>query len=204
MTRLRRRAVATSEGGGERAFLGRTAHGGSIVSSAAMTPHQIVIAQAADRMLVTPDGLGFVYVPGPMFCACGRLDSECDQSRKACLPKECHDDYDEPDIIMAAARVPFVQTGMIVHPDDCLNCGRDGHPLFCSPIVSDLRDDDEPRGMTAILLYRTGESREEPCAELRRRWRLARDFDQTRVYTGRWGTAPRGEVWPIAEIEDGA
>lgn len=64
------------------AFLRRTAMtGGSIVSSAAMTATQIAIARAADRMLVTPDGYGFVYVPGPRFCACGRIESDCDQSR---------------------------------------------------------------------------------------------------------------------------
>ena len=45
------------------AFLRRTAMGGSIVSSATMTPAQIAAARAADRMLVTPDGYGFVYVP---------------------------------------------------------------------------------------------------------------------------------------------
>jgi hypothetical protein len=49
-----------------RAFLRRTAmSGGSIVSSSAMTAQQIAIARAADRLLVTPDGYGFVYVPGP-------------------------------------------------------------------------------------------------------------------------------------------
>jgi hypothetical protein len=114
------------------------------------------------------------------------------------------DDSDESDIIAAGRRVPFVQTGMIVHPDDCLNCERGGHPLWCSPIVSNIRDDDERWGMTATLLYRTGEVREEPCQELRRRWRLARDFDQTRVYTGRWGAVPRGGVWPVAEVEEWA
>lgn len=61
-----------------RAFLRRTAMtGGSIVSSAAMTATQIAIARAADRMLVMPDGYGFVYVPGPRFCACGRPESDC-------------------------------------------------------------------------------------------------------------------------------
>lgn len=45
-----------------RAFLRRTATGGSIVSTTAMTARQIAIARAADRVLVTPDGLGFVYV----------------------------------------------------------------------------------------------------------------------------------------------
>jgi hypothetical protein len=67
-----------------RSFLRRTATtGGSIVSSSAMTPTQIAIARAADRMFVTPDGLGFVYVPGPMFCACGRLDSDDSSERTA-------------------------------------------------------------------------------------------------------------------------
>lgn len=71
-----------------RAFLRQTAMaGGSIVSSASMTPRQIAIARAADRMLVMPDGYGFVYVPGPRFCACGRPESDCDQSRAGC-PKE--------------------------------------------------------------------------------------------------------------------
>jgi len=71
-----------------RSFLLRTATaGGSIVSSAAMTSTQIAIARSADRMLVTSDGYGFVYVPGPRFCMCGRLDSDCDQSRASCPKK---------------------------------------------------------------------------------------------------------------------
>jgi hypothetical protein len=49
-----------------RSFLVRTAQGGTVVSSAAMTPMQIAIARAAERMLVMPDGLRFVYVPGPL------------------------------------------------------------------------------------------------------------------------------------------
>lgn len=49
-----------------------------------MTATQIAIARAADRMLVTPDGHGFVYIPGPRFCACGRVESDCDQSRASC------------------------------------------------------------------------------------------------------------------------
>lgn len=44
----------------------------------------------------------------------------------------------------------------------------------------------------------------EPCDELRRRWRMARDFDQNRVYTGRWGAIPRGAVWPVAEVNEDA
>lgn len=47
-----------------RAFLVRAAAGGAIVSSATLAPHQIAIARAANRLLVTPDGLGFVYVSG--------------------------------------------------------------------------------------------------------------------------------------------
>ncbi len=84
-----------------RDFLRRTAMtGGSIVSSAAMTATQIAIAQAADRMLVTPDGYGSVYIPGPRFCACGRVESDCDQSRASC-PKadpasEGDDETDKP------------------------------------------------------------------------------------------------------------
>lgn len=112
-------------------------------------------------------------------------------------------DDDETDIIIAGRQVPFVQVGMIVHPDDCLNCERDSHPmLWCSALVCEMHDD-EP-GMVATLLYRDGERREEPCDELRRRWRLARDFDHCRVYTGRWGSTPRGSVWPTTEIEEDA
>ena len=109
---------------------------------------------------------------------------------------------EESDIIIAGRQVPFVQVGMIVHPDDCLNSERDGSPLWCSALVCDIHDDDETArfGMMATLLFRNGERREEPCDELRRRWRLARDFDQARVYTGRWGAIPRGSVWPVAEV----
>ena len=112
----------------------------------------------------------------------------------------------ESDIIIAGRQVPFVQVGMIVHPDDCLNCERDGSPLWCSALVCDIHDDDETArfGMMATLLFRNGERREEPCAELRRRWRMARDFDQNRVYTGRWGATPRGSVWPVAEVNEDA
>ena len=171
-----------------RAFLRRTAMtGGSIVSSAAMTATQIAIARAADRMLVTPDGYGFVYVPGP------KTD-------------HAHEDDEESDIVIAGRQVPFVQVGMIVHPDDCLNCERGGSTLWCSALVCDIHDDDETArfGMMATLLFRNGERREEPCDELRRRWRMARDFDQTRVYTGRWGAIPRGSVWPVAEVNEDA
>lgn len=113
---------------------------------------------------------------------------------------------DETDIIIAGRQVPFVQVGMIVHPDDCLNCERDGSPLWCSALVCDIHDDDETArfGMMATLLFRNSERREEPCDELRRRWRLARDFDQGRVYTGRWGAIPRGSVWPVAEVNEDA
>jgi hypothetical protein len=191
-----------------RAFLRRTAMtGGSIVSSAAMTATQIAIARAADRMLVTPDGYGFVYIPGPRFCACGRVESDCDQSRASCPKADpASEGDDETDIIIAGRQVPFVQVGMIVHPDDCLNCERDGSPLWCSALVCDIHDDDETArfGMMATLLFRNGERREEPCDELRRRWRLARDFDQGRVYTGRWGAIPRGSVWPVAEVNEDA
>ena len=204
-----RQALATAEAERDeaRAFLRRTAMtGGSIVSSAAMTAQQIAIARAADRMLVTPDGYGFVYVPGPRFCACGRIESDCDQSRASCPMTDHTSEDDESDIIIAGRQVPFVQVGMIVHPDDCLNCERDGNPLWCSALVCDIHDDDETArfGMMATLLFRNGERREEPCDELRRRWRLARDFDQNRVYTGRWGATPRGSVWPVAEVNEDA
>ena len=118
---------------------------------------------------------------------------------KACsgaLPKS-ESEIEETDIIIITGRrVPFVQVGMIVHPDDCLNCERDGSPLWCSALVCDHDHD----GMTATLLFRNGERREEPFDELRRRWRMACDFNQGRVYTGRWGAVPRGSVWPVAEV----
>ena len=188
-----------------RAFLRRTAMaGGTIVSSASMTPKQIAIARAADRMIFMPDGYGFVYVPGPRFCACGRPESDCDQSRAACPMADHMSEDDESNIIVAGRQVPFVQVGMIVHPDDCLNCERDGNPLWCSALVCDIHDDDETASLMATLLFRNGERREKPCDELRRRWRVARDFDQNRVYTGRWGATPRGSVWPVAEVNEEA
>ena len=146
------------------------------------------------------------FDPGPRFCACGRVESDCDQSRASCPMTDHTSEDDESDIIIAGRQVPFVQVGMIVHPDDCLNCERDGNPLWCSALVCDIHDDDETArfGMMATLLFRNGERREEPCAELRRRWRMARDFDQNRVYTGRWGATPRGSVWPVAEVNEDA
>ena len=87
------------------AFLRRTAMtGGSIVSSAAMTAQQIAIARAADRMIVTPDGYGFVYVPGPRFCACGRIESDCDQSRASCPMTDHTSEDDESDIYTARTK----------------------------------------------------------------------------------------------------
>jgi len=116
------------------------------------------------------------------------------------------EDDEESGIVIAGRRVPFVQVGMIVHSDDCLHCERDGNSLWCAALVCDIHDDDETArfGMTATLLFRNGERREEPCNELRRRWRMARDFDQGRVYTGRWGAIPRGSVWPVAEVNEDA
>ena len=74
---------------------------------------------------------------------------------------------------------------MTAYPEDCtlLVCCEDGYRTELS-----LRPD----------------TREEPCDELRRRWRLSRDFDQGRVYTGRWGAIPRGSVWPVAEVNEDA
>lgn len=94
-----------------RRFLARTAHGGSIVSSAALTPQQIAIARASDRMLVTPDGYGFVYVPrakpdrerqfesGPGFI----IAKAC----PACLHTKCGEDC-RCDCDAARARLPLV------------------------------------------------------------------------------------------------
>ena len=100
------------------AFLRRTAMtGGSIVSSAAMTARQIAIARAADRMLVTPDGYGFLYVPGPRFCACGRIESDCDQSRASCSKADPASEDEESDIIIAGRQVP-VERGPKVVPHE--------------------------------------------------------------------------------------
>ncbi len=34
--------------------------------------------------VIAADRYGFVYIPGPRFCACGRVESDCDQSRASC------------------------------------------------------------------------------------------------------------------------
>lgn len=47
-------------------FLRRLEHGGTIVSTADLTPEEVALARAADRLLVLADGLGFVYLPGPV------------------------------------------------------------------------------------------------------------------------------------------
>lgn len=109
------------------------------------------------------------------------------------------DEYEDEyvGLIAAGSQLPFVQVGMIIHPDDCLNCERDGNPLWCCALVCAIEGGST---LDATLLYRNGERRQEPCTELRRRWRLARDFDAGRVYTGRWGYIPRGSVWPTAEV----
>ena len=57
--------------------------------------------------------------------------------------------------------------------------------------------------MMATLLFATANAARSRD-ELRRRWRMARDFDQNRVYTGRWGAIPRGSVWPVAEVNEDA
>lgn len=140
-----------------------------------------------------------------MWARCGPVSDKQPMEAMMSKPSVTIDGV-ESDIIIAGRQVPFVQVGMIVHPDDCLNCERDGNPLWCSALVCDIHDDDETArfGMMATLLFRNGERREVPCDELRRHWRMARDFDQTRVYTGRWGAIPRGSVWPVAEVNEEA
>ncbi len=44
-------------------FLRRLEQGGTIVSTAALTPEEIALARTSDRLLVLADGLGFVYLP---------------------------------------------------------------------------------------------------------------------------------------------
>jgi len=81
-------------------FLEHVTSGGTIIATAALTPMQIAIARAADRMHVSQRGFGYVHVPGPRFCACGRVESDCDQSRASC-PKTDHasEDDDETNAI---------------------------------------------------------------------------------------------------------
>jgi hypothetical protein len=104
---------------------------------------------------------------------------------------------DDP-IIPAGSRLPFVQTGMIVHADDCLH----GNGITCAAIVSALYEESD--GMTATLEYPGGRRRIESCQELRRRYKLTRDFDPNRTYTGRFAPPPKGEVRLSAEIEPDA
>jgi len=47
-------------------FLEHVTSGGTIIATAALTPTQIAIARAADRMHVSQRGFGYVYVPGPV------------------------------------------------------------------------------------------------------------------------------------------
>lgn len=63
------------------AFVRRVASGGTIVSSNALTPTQIVIARAADRMHIDDDGLGYVYVPGPLAFRGSIADMDEDELR---------------------------------------------------------------------------------------------------------------------------
>lgn len=103
------------------------------------------------------------------------------------------DEDEDEDVIVAGMPLPFVQVGMIVRPDDCQN------PLFCSDctgLVCAMRDDDRDRAnMVVTLLFRDGKRRDEWSDVLRRHWRLVRDFDPSRVYTGRWSRGgPTAEV----------
>lgn len=112
-------------------------------------------------------------------------------------------EYEESfDLIEEGSLVPFVQTGMIVHSGDCRDCEREGRPLWCSYIVADMYDSEF--GMIAVLTLQTGERLVEFCQEIRRRYRLAQDFDPNRVYTGRWRSPVRGEGKARAEVEEDA
>lgn len=133
-----------------------------------------------------------------------RADEELAEAR-ACEVDEAEaaeESYEEDDIIPAGSRLPFVQTGMIVHPDGCLECGGEGSPTWCSAIVSEISNSGPGTDLVAKLDYR-GIKREQLCSDLRRHFRLARDFDSSKTYTGRWGRIPRGDVWPTAEVEEG-
>lgn len=114
---------------------------------------------------------------------------------------ECHlEEGDSPcpvhgvegaELLSAGQRLPFVQTGMVVHHEDS--------PLCECMIVSEIWDSDD--GMQATVLSRFGEPGVISCRDLRHAFRLARDFDQLLTYTGRWGRMPRGTVVPEAEVE---
>jgi hypothetical protein len=67
------------------------------------------------------------------------------ESRASCSKADPASEDEESDIVVAGRQVPFVQVGMIVHPDDCLNCERDGNPLWCSALVCDIHDDETAR-----------------------------------------------------------
>lgn len=64
-------------------FMHRVASGGTIVSSNALTSAQIVIARSAERMHVTPDGFGFVYIPGPLSFDGGERDEAIARAERA-------------------------------------------------------------------------------------------------------------------------
>jgi hypothetical protein len=110
---------------------------------------------------------------------------------------------EEDDIIPATRRVPFVEVRMIVHKDYCRSCFRDivgpdrTYPLQCQALVSRIQESEMTDGKEAVLLYSDGTSRVEICSELRRNWRLAQNFDQSKDYTGNWwklGANPVAEV----------
>lgn len=106
-------------------------------------------------------------------------------------------DYEHDDIITTGSRLPFVQVGMVIHPEDCHNCERGGNAYYCCALVCEMHDSDS--GMDATLRFRNGRRIEVECRELRQHWRLLRDFDQTRVYTGRWS-----RLAMTAEVEEDA
>ena len=61
------------------------------------------LAYRAERpiMLVAPDGYGFVYVPGPRFCACGRIEVGLRPVRASCPKPTPRAKTEESDIVVA-------------------------------------------------------------------------------------------------------
>ena len=136
-------------------------------------------------------------------CACGEPKCtgvsdgayhQCGGPGEACSIAGCREcgaetsmdnDNEEIEFVAAGFRPPFVQVGMIVHPDDCPHCDGRGNQKWCSLIVRDIIDYDDNE-MMAILFLRAEMAARVLCQTVRSKYRLVKDFDATKVYTGYW------------------
>lgn len=107
-----------------------------------------------------------------------------------CSPQEMAmtEDLDQVgSVIVTGSAPPFVQTGMILHKAECEHCVGGKPDEHCIFIVSDMYEQGDG-SMVATLtppaFYVA--KRTATCTELRKDWRLFRDFDSDRLYTGRW------------------